>query len=88
MGLPRPEVEKILGHPELATADSLVYSRQFKRKTTLREFEMLRSSYPKSLSDQEAHEQFDSHPVEQYLLARFVDSKLVYLAVSISGGLD
>jgi len=39
----------------------------------------------KNLSDEEAHRQFDSYPVAQYVLARFAGSKLVYLSASVSG---
>jgi hypothetical protein len=40
------------------------------------------------LSDEEAHKKFDFYSVEQYILVRFKDSKLVYLAVSVSGSGD
>jgi hypothetical protein len=64
-----------------------VYSREFDRKTTAPEFETMtmRREYRLNLSDEEAHRQFDSYPVAQYVLARFADSKLVYLSASVSG---
>jgi hypothetical protein len=88
LGLTRFEVEAVLGHPDATTASEFVYSREFKKKTTPTEFATMRREYPVTLNDEEAHRKFDSYPVEQYVLARFADSKLVYLAVSVSGGGD
>lgn len=88
LGLTLSEVEAILGHPDATTADEFVYSREFDKKSTPKEFETLRRDYPAPLSDEEAHTKFDFCPVEQYVLARFSDSKLVYLAVSVSGSGD
>jgi hypothetical protein len=88
LGLTRSEVEAVLGHPDATTADEFVYSRAFDKKSTPNEFETFRKEYPMLLSDVEAHRKFDSYPVEQYVLARFSDSKLVYLAVSVSGSGD
>jgi len=88
LGLTRPQVEAVLGHPDAITANEFVYSRQFGRKTTTTEFETMRREYPVILSDEEARRQFDSYPAEQYVLARFAESKLVYLAVSVSGSGD
>ena len=64
-----------------------MYSREFDRKTTAPEFETMtmRREYRLNLSDEEAHRQFDSYPVAQYVLARLADSKLVYLSASVSG---
>jgi len=62
-----------------------VYSRQFEQKSTQQEFEVFRRDYPQKLSDEEAHKKFDFYPVEQYVLAKVENSKLVYLAISISG---
>jgi hypothetical protein len=88
LGLTRSEVEAVLGHPDATTASEFVYSREFKKKTTPTEFETMRREYPATLNDEEAHRKFDSYSVEQYVLARFADSKLVYLAVSVSGSGD
>lgn len=85
LGLSRLEVEKILGRPDAENTNSIVYSRQFELKSTPQEFAELRKDYPENLSDEEAHNKFDYYPVEQYALARFADSKLVYLAIAISG---
>jgi hypothetical protein len=88
LGLTRSEVEAVLGHPDATTADEFVYSRKFHKKSTPKEFETFRKEYPMQLSDEEAHRQFDSFPVEQYIVARFSDSRLVYLAVAVSGSGD
>jgi hypothetical protein len=85
LGLSRLEVEKTLGRPDGESPNSVVYSRQFEQKSTPQEFAVLRRDYPQNLSDEEAHKKFDYYPVEQYVLARFANSKLVYLAISISG---
>lgn len=85
LGLSRPEVEKILGRPDAESPNSVVYSRQFKQKSTSQECAVLRKDYPENLSDEEAHKRFDYYPVEQYVLARFANSKLIHLAISISG---
>jgi hypothetical protein len=68
--------------------DGFVYSRQFDKKATPSEFETFRKDYPMQLSDAEAHKKFDFYPVEQYVLIRFAEGKLVYLAVSVSGSGD
>lgn len=88
LGLTRSEVEAVLGHPDATTADEFVYSRQFDKKSNPSEFATFRKEYPMQLSDEEAHRKFDSYPVEQYVLTRFSDSRLVYLAVSVSGSGD
>ena len=88
LGLTRSEVEAVLGHPDATTADEFVYSREFEQKSTPQQFEVFRRDYPQKLSDEEAHEKFDSYDVQQYVLARFSDSKLIYLAVAVSGSGD
>jgi hypothetical protein len=88
LGLTRSEAEAILGRPDATSPDEIVYSRQFEQKSTPQEFEVFRRDYPQKLSDEEAHKKFDSYPVEQYVLARFSDSKLLYLAVAVSGSGD
>ena len=85
LGLSPSDVRKILGPPDAMQADEFVYSRQFEKKRTPKEFDTMRQEYPQALSDEEAHRKFDFCAVEQYILARFSESKLVYLAVSVSG---
>jgi hypothetical protein len=88
LGLTRKEVEAILGQPDASTENELVYSRGFEKRSTPKEFETFRKEYPDQLSDEEAHKRFDFYPVEQYVFARFSQSKLDYLAVSTSGTTD
>jgi hypothetical protein len=88
LGLTPAEVESILGRPNTATPTEFVCSREFEKKSSPQEFETQRKQYPTPLSDEEAHKKFDFYPVEQYILARFKASKLVYLAVSTSGSGD
>ncbi len=88
LGLTRAEVEAILGRPDAATANELVYSREFQKRSSPQQFATLRKDYPQPLSDEEAHRQFDFYPVEQYILVRFEDSKLVYLSVANSGDVE
>src|SRR5205814_2542400 len=82
LGMSRSELESVLGQPDRTTSSSLVYSREFQKKSTPKEFEVLRRDYPEQLSTEEAHRKFDYYPVEQYVLAKFADSKLVYLAIA------
>lgn len=88
LGLTRAQVEAILGHPDVVTANELVYSREFRKRSSSEQFDTLRKDYPARMGDEEAHKRFDFYPVEQYILARFAGSKLVYLAVSTSGDVE
>jgi hypothetical protein len=88
LGLNGYEVQAILGQPDTTTSDEFVYSREFEKNSTPKEFETFRKDYPLQLNDEEAHRMFDSYPVDQYIFARFADSKLVYLAISMSGSGD
>jgi hypothetical protein len=81
-------VEAVLGKPDLAAADKLMYNREVQKKTTPQEFAELRKDYPEKMSDKEAHEKFDSYTQEIYIEARFSESRLIYLAVSRSGFID
>jgi hypothetical protein len=82
LGLARSQVETILGTPDAVIGDRLVYSREYKKKTSTEEFEQMRNDYPRKVDDKEAHEMFDFYDVGIYIEARLTDSKLAYLAVS------
>jgi hypothetical protein len=88
LGLGRPEVESILGKPDLITGDRFVYARLVQRKTTPEEFERMRKEYSQKLSDREAHEKFDSYDVGLYIETGFSNSRLNYLVVSMTGTAD
>ena len=81
LGLAPQQLEDILGHPDATVGDTLFYFRQVHKKSTPAEFEEQRKEYPEKLSDALAHEKFDFHTVEQYIVAKFANSKLYYLAV-------
>jgi hypothetical protein len=85
LGMPRSQLEAILGKPDAVLDGRLVYSRELNERTTPKEFEKLRKEYPQQLSDKAAHEKFDVQTVEIYIEARFANSKLAYLAVSTTG---
>ena len=46
------------------------------------EFARMRKEYPEPLSDEAAHEKFDSYTEEHYIEIRLVDRRLNYLVVS------
>jgi len=82
LGLTKSQVEAILGPPDFVSGERIVYFREVKKKTTAIEFEQMRKDYPRVLSDQEAHAKFDFFDVDMYVVAKFVNAKLNYLAVS------
>jgi hypothetical protein len=82
LGLPRVQVEAILGKADVAEGDRIAYGREFYRRATKEEFERSRQEYPESLSDEAAEGKFGSVPVTMELQARFKDSKMNYLYVS------
>lgn len=85
LGLTTDQFKAILGQPDAAFEDKLIYSRAVKVKATPQEFERQRKEYPESLSDKIAHDKFDFYTASIYIEARFTGSKLSYLAVSRSG---
>jgi len=82
LGLSREQVESILGKPDKAAGNKLVYFRETEKRTTAEEFERMRREYPEKLSDKDAHERFDSYTLMTYIEVRFVSSKTNYLAIS------
>jgi len=88
LGMSRAQLEAILGKADYASGGRLVYFRDVQRKATAAQFERQRKEYPAQLSDEVAHKWFDFYEDEMYIEARFVASKLSYLAVSTSGEPD
>ena len=82
LGLTPQQVEAILGRPDTTVGDTEFYLREFHRRSTPAQFEEQRKEYPDQLSDAVAHEKFDFCPVEQYIVTKFANSRLTYLAVS------
>lgn len=85
LGLTPDQFKAILGQPDATSENRLVYSRSVKMRSTLEQFERQRKEYPETLSDRLAHEKFDFYTASIYIEAKFIDSKLSYLAVSKSG---
>jgi hypothetical protein len=77
------QVRSILGRPSTDLRDKLVYVYEVKRRTKTSDLEKMRRADPK-LSDKDLHESFDFTYFIAYIEARFVDSKLSYLAVTKS----
>jgi hypothetical protein len=75
------QVRAILGKPGLAADDRIVYSLDFEKKTPDTDFESLRKQNPQ-LSQEELHRGYDYYTLGVYVEARFLSSKLVYLAIS------
>jgi len=82
LGLSHAEVESILGVPDLVVENRLIYDREVRRKTTPEEFKDLRQNY--GVSEQQAHKEFDLYEGSVYIEARFAESRVKYLAVSMS----
>jgi hypothetical protein len=80
LGLTPNAVEAILGHPDAVMGETVVYFRQFQKKTTPKEFDEFRREYPEALSDAQAHQKFDYYPIEQYIVVKFMNARLTYLA--------
>ena len=76
------EIEIILGKPtkSLPTGDR-IYFRQIRKRNTPAELKKLRQSHA-DISDQEFHQNYDFYDLTAYIVARFSNSKLIYLGVS------
>ncbi len=81
LGQTPAQVIAILGKPNLLRKNQLSYSLHVKKKTSPEDLEKIRSSYPK-LSDQEFHDNYDYYDLSANVNAKFVDSRLTYLAIS------
>lgn len=88
LGLTIAQVQAILGKAGATFPEKLVYFREVQERATPAQFKELRSDYPEQLSDRAAHDKFDYYPVRIYVEARFAQSRLNYLAVSRSRGID
>lgn len=81
LGLSPNEVEAILGKPSKASADKLTYILEAQRKTSPSALKQLRAQNP-NLSEDEFRDDFGSYYVDSFVIAKFSDSKLDYLAVT------
>lgn len=83
LGLRPQEVKNILGDPNIATQDKLVYYFEYRKKTSPQKLAQVRKNYP-DMTDAEFHQNFEYADGEVYIEARFSSDKLNYLAVSKS----
>ena len=75
------ELETILGKPDLSTSDKIIYFRELKKKTSTSELAKLRSEHSQ-MPEKDFQETYDSYYLDIYIEARFINSKLTYLAIS------
>lgn len=84
LGQSPTQVKVTLGRPTASGKNGdLIYFRQIKKNTSEEDLQRLRQHYS-NLGDREFHESFDFYYLTAYIVARFSDSKLVYLGVSKS----
>lgn len=83
LGLTRDEVEGILGSPTVRDGDDLIYWNQVAKRSSPNELAKAREQYPK-MTEKEFHEDYDEYYLLAYIEARFVNSRLSYLAVEKS----
>jgi hypothetical protein len=83
LGLTRTDVEAVLGKPSTESPDRLTYDLEAKKRTPAAKLEQLRQQNS-DLSDKDFDESFDFYYEDWYVIAKFNDSKLVYLTVTES----
>ena len=83
LGLRPQQVKAILGQPNIATPDNLVYYFEYRKKTSPETLIQLRKNYS-DMSDAEFHQNFEYANGEAYIETRFSSGKLNYLAISKS----
>ena len=81
LGISRDELEEVLGKSDLSDNEKLIYVRDVKKQTSPTELARLRTQNSK-LSEKDFHETYDSYYLSIYIEARFLNSKLTYLAIS------
>jgi hypothetical protein len=80
LGQSYSDVLAILGKPSVQENDKLTYSFHSVRKTSPEDFATWLKANP-LLSEEELHKTYGSYDFEPSIEARFLDSKLIYLAV-------
>ena len=83
LGLSPEQIESILGKPNAALPDKMVYFFEFQQKTPPKDLAKLRKDNPK-MTEEAFHGNFDVVDVWAYIEARFLAGKLNYLAVERS----
>jgi hypothetical protein len=81
LGQTPAEVRAVLGKPSAMIANKIIYSYGVEKKTSSGDFDRLRQQHPE-LSEDELHRNYEFYSLGVYIEARFVESKLSYLAVS------
>ena len=76
-------MEAILGRPTFIIGTRLVYVRDTREKTSPVDLSEFRARYP-DMNEKEFQDNFGFYDRSVYIDARFVDSKLNFLAVSKS----
>lgn len=76
-------MKTILGDPNIATPNRLVYYFEYRKKNTAETLAELRKRNPE-MSEAEVGKSFEYADGEAYVEARFVSGKLNYLAISKS----
>lgn len=83
LGMALQQVRNILGDPNIARSEKLVYYFGYKKKTSTEALAQLRKSNP-NMSDAEFGKNFEYVDGEVYIEARFASGRLNYLAISKS----
>lgn len=84
LGQSPAEVRTILGSPTTVLQNGdMIYFRQIRKRTRPSDLKRLRQ-YHADMSEQDFHENYDFYDFTAYIVARFSNSKLVYLGVSES----
>ncbi len=83
LGLSTQQVQTVLGKPNIATTNKLVYYFEFKKKTSAEGLVQLRKDNP-NMSETEFNKNFDYLDVDAYIEARFASGRLNYLVISRS----
>jgi hypothetical protein len=81
LGQTPARVIAILGKPTKRRENELVYSFSVKKKTSLQDLKEAKQRHPE-LSDKDFQETYSSYNLGASIHAKFVESKLTYLAVS------
>lgn len=81
LGQTPSQVLAILGKPSVRRRDNLIWSFSVKKKTTPEDLKEARRHNPQ-MSDEDFHANYDFYDLGVGIDARFVHSRLVYLAIS------
>jgi hypothetical protein len=84
LGQSPAQVKALLGKPTKSLPNGdLIYFRQIRKRWGPVDLKKIRKYHP-DLSDQKFHQNYDFYDMTAYIVAKFSDSKLIYLGVSKS----